>query len=104
MIKILAVALMNHRNVCPLLSGAFKDSLKRDVPYFKKGLFSRKIKGATMNEEKAVETGIKSLVEEYRAAFRIAENLEYYLDEDYKFAEKQFIRYALTECRLDFLQ
>ncbi|MFC1824258.1 hypothetical protein ACFL9T_16230 [Thermodesulfobacteriota bacterium] len=57
-----------------------------------------------MNKEKAVENGIKSLVEEYRAAFRISENLDYYLDEDYKFAEKQFIRYALTECRLDFLQ
>jgi len=28
---------MNHRNGCPFLSGAFKNSLKRDVPYFKEG-------------------------------------------------------------------
>ena len=56
-----------------------------------------------MNKEKAHENGIKSLVDEYRTAFRIPENLDYYLDEDYKFAEKQFIKYALTECRLDYL-
>ena len=57
-----------------------------------------------MGKENEVETGIRSLVEGYRDAFRIPENLDHYSDESYKFAEKKFIRYALKECRLDFLQ
>ena len=57
-----------------------------------------------MGKETAVENGIRTLVEEYRTAFRIPENLDHYMDEDYKFAEKQFIKFALNECRLDYLR
>ena len=56
-----------------------------------------------MEEEKPAQVGIKSLIERYRAAFRIPENRDYYSDQDYKAAEKLFIRYALSECRLVLL-
>jgi hypothetical protein len=56
-----------------------------------------------MGKERTVEQGIQSLVGEYRSAFRVPENLDYYSEADYKTAEKQFIRYALEHCRLDFL-
>jgi hypothetical protein len=66
--------------------------------------FSENSKEITMDKEKVVGNGIKSLVEKYRIAFRIPENVRYYSKEDYEFAEKQFIRYALTKGRLDFLK
>ena len=56
-----------------------------------------------MYKKKVVGNGIKSLVEKYKMAFRILENILYYSKEDYEFAEKKFIRHALTKGRLDFL-
>ncbi|MBN1105456.1 MAG: hypothetical protein JXL84_18745 [Deltaproteobacteria bacterium] len=56
-----------------------------------------------MGEERTVERGIQSLVGEYRNAFRIPENLDYYSEADYKAAERQFVRFAVEHCRLDFL-
>jgi hypothetical protein len=41
--------------------------------------------------------GIKSLVKKYRAMFEIPENLNHYSKEDYKIAEKRFIKFALAE-------
>ncbi len=41
--------------------------------------------------------GIKSLVKKYRSIFEIPENLNHYSKEDYKIAEKRFIRFALAE-------
>ena len=40
-------------------------------------------------------SGIKLLVEKYRKAFRVAENLNYYSKENYKIAERKFLKFAL---------
>ncbi|MFH1625566.1 MAG: hypothetical protein ABID54_10500 [Pseudomonadota bacterium] len=39
--------------------------------------------------------GIKRLIEYYRSVFRTAENLNHYSHEDYRIAEKKFLKYAL---------
>ena len=39
--------------------------------------------------------GKKELLRKYRKAFRIPENLNYYSKEDFKSAERQFIKYAI---------
>ena len=41
-------------------------------------------------------SGIKLLVEKYRKEFRIAENLDHYSAENYKIAERKFLKFALT--------
>jgi hypothetical protein len=43
------------------------------------------------------DAGIKSLVKKYRSFFAIPENLNHYSKEDYKIAEKRFIKSALAE-------
>ena len=40
-------------------------------------------------------SGIKLLVEKYRKEFRIAENLDHYSAENYKIAERKFLKFAL---------
>ena len=41
--------------------------------------------------------GIKSLLEIYRALFRIPENLSHYSEKDYRTAERKFLKYALEQ-------
>ena len=41
--------------------------------------------------------GIQLLVKKYRDMFQIPENLNHYSSENYKIAEKRFIRHALAE-------
>ncbi len=41
-------------------------------------------------------SGLKRLVERYRDEFRRPENTKYYSDEDYRLAEKKFIRFCLA--------
>ena len=41
-------------------------------------------------------TGIKLLVEKYRKKFRIAENINHYSEENYKIAERKFLKFALS--------
>ena len=41
------------------------------------------------------KTGIKLLVEKYRKKFRIAENMNHYSEENYKIAERKFLKFAL---------
>ena len=48
--------------------------------------------------------GIKSLVKKYRNIFEIPENLNHYSKEDYKIAEKRFIKFALAEHNVRGLQ
>jgi hypothetical protein len=43
--------------------------------------------------------GIKHLVEKYRQDFRIPENLNHYTFEDYRIAEKRFIKFCLKNGR-----
>ena len=43
--------------------------------------------------------GIRLLVEKGREAFRIAENINYYSEQDYKTAEKKFIKLCVIQHR-----
>jgi hypothetical protein len=49
-----------------------------------------------MKKDRNQNTGIQLLLDRYRTAFRIAENLEHYSEEDYRRAEKKFLKYAIT--------
>ena len=40
-------------------------------------------------------TGLRLLLKKYRKMFRTQENLDFYSEEDYKLAEKKFLKYAL---------
>ena len=40
--------------------------------------------------------GINRIVEQYRERFRVPENLDYYSESDYHEAERQYLRYCLT--------
>ena len=40
-------------------------------------------------------SGTRALIRKYRQAFRIAENTDYYSAEDYKNAERRFIKFAV---------
>ena len=51
------------------------------------------IMNANHRDEKS---GVKLLVNKYRGQFRIAENLNYYSKENYKIAERKFLKYALS--------
>ncbi len=50
-----------------------------------------------MDVHKTKENGIKLLVNECRKQFRIPENENYYSEEDYMSAEKQFVKLCLRE-------
>ena len=50
------------------------------------------------------DAGIKSLVRKYRSIFEIPENLNHYSKQDYKIAEKRFIKYALVELNVSVAQ
>ena len=41
-------------------------------------------------------SGIKLLLEKYRKEFRVAENLNHYSEENYKIAERKFLKFALS--------
>jgi hypothetical protein len=42
------------------------------------------------------QSGVKLLVKKYREQFRIEENLNHYSKENYKIAERKFLKYALS--------
>ena len=48
-----------------------------------------------MKDNRSQNTGIRLLLERYRTAFRIPENLEHYSEEDYKKAERRYLKYAI---------
>ena len=54
-----------------------------------------------MKEKSVDDSGIKLLLRKYRKIFQISENLNYYSDEDYKIAERKFIKYALVETKVE---
>lgn len=41
--------------------------------------------------------GIKRMIQKYRKAFRVRENLEFYAEEDFIVAERKFLKYALLQ-------
>jgi len=49
-----------------------------------------------MNRKSIKESGLKLLREMYRKKFRIPENTEHYNREDYKKAEKKYVKLCLT--------
>jgi len=57
-----------------------------------------------MDQRRVKTNGIKLIIKKYKKEFRIPENLNYYSEEDYQKAEKQFIRFCLgTGRRPDIL-
>jgi hypothetical protein len=48
-------------------------------------------------------SGLRELLKKYRTLFRIPENVNYYSDEDYRLAERKFLKYLLeqTNPRID---
>ena len=50
-----------------------------------------------MYREKNESSGIQKLIQACKAAFRIPENIDYYSDEDYKIAERKFIKITCME-------
>jgi hypothetical protein len=54
-----------------------------------------------MEKYSSKDIGIELLLKKYKKIFRIPENLNYYTDEDYRIAEKKFIKYALNEGKVD---
>ncbi len=42
-------------------------------------------------------TGIKLMLQKYRKAFRVRENLDFYSEEDFIVAERKFLKYALLQ-------
>ena len=47
------------------------------------------------------KTGMERLVETYRVQFQIEENLKYYSQEDYRAAERKYLKYVLEKGRVD---
>jgi hypothetical protein len=45
------------------------------------------------------DAGLKRVLQRARKVFRIPENTEYYSVEDYKLAEKKYIKYCVLEGR-----
>ena len=54
-----------------------------------------------MKEKSTNVSGIKRLLRKYRNIFQIPENLNHYSDEDYKIAERKFLKYALEETKVE---
>ncbi len=50
-----------------------------------------------MSKEANFNTGLELLIKKYRAKFRISENLNHYSPEDFKKAEKKFLKYVLGQ-------
>ncbi len=52
-------------------------------------------KGAAMRKAESSNEGVKELVKKYRRHFHIAENVNHYSKEDYRTAERKFVKYSL---------
>jgi hypothetical protein len=45
--------------------------------------------------------GIRLLIKRYRSLFRTPENQNYYSEEDYRQAERKFLKYVLEQRRIE---
>ena len=59
------------------------------------------ISGPEKRDNVRANKGIKSLVEIYKALFRIPENLDHYSESDYRTAERRFLKYALEHRKIE---
>lgn len=48
------------------------------------------------NQNANTASGMDRLVDKYRRQFRIPENLDYYSDNDYHQAEREYLRFCLS--------
>lgn len=55
-----------------------------------------------MEYERQQGTGLEKLVDRYRGAFRIPENLNHYSEEDLPKVEKKYIHFCLTTGNCDY--
>ena len=51
---------------------------------------------STQPECKSDSRGIEMLIKRYKNMFSVPENINYYSEEDYREAERKFVRYALN--------
>lgn len=49
-----------------------------------------------MNNRESPTLGVELLVEKWRREFRQPENTDYYSEEDYKEAERKFVKFCLS--------
>ena len=63
------------------------------------GLFGTS--GLEMGDNLRANKGIKSLIEIYKALFRIPENFDHYSESDYRTAERRFLKYALEQRKIE---
>ena len=63
------------------------------------GLFGTS--GPERGDNVRANKGIESLVEIYKALFRIPENLDHYSESDYRTAERRFLKYALEQRKIE---
>lgn len=49
-----------------------------------------------MEKEYTKNAGLKLIFKNYKKAFRIPENLNFYSEEDFREAERKFLKYALV--------
>ena len=54
------------------------------------------LEGGSMNNSTSATNGIELLVEKCRNEFRRPENTDYYAQEDYKEAERKFVKFCLN--------
>jgi hypothetical protein len=47
--------------------------------------------------ESSEKSGKKQLIKQYRKKFRVRENLDHYSEEDFRAAEKKFLKMCLTK-------
>ena len=59
------------------------------------------ISGPETEENVRANKGKKSLVEIYKAPFRIPENLDHYSESDYRNTERRFLKYALEHRKIE---
>ena len=55
-----------------------------------------------MSKDSKVKSGIHRLLQVARSIFR-AENHDYYSENDYRTAERKFLKYALEQCNMEIL-
>ena len=50
-----------------------------------------------MKKHSEQKSGIQLVLDRYRATFRVPENQNHYSNEDYKMAERRFLKYAIEQ-------
>ena len=53
-----------------------------------------------MRKNSIPDDGLKNLITVYRKAFQLPENLNHYSEQDFKIAERQFVKYMLQKREL----